>query len=130
MIAHSSPVTPGTRPGSLAGQSSSATFVTGVIGLAFNDFFESLFHSPVWTGVFLLCTSVILTTAEKLSRRTVAPAQMSIKQAVFIGLAQAWLSRQESHDPEPPSLRHSARGSTASRLRVSHSCFQHRSSCS
>jgi undecaprenyl-diphosphatase len=66
-----------------------ATFVTGVIGLAFNDFFESLFHSPAWTGFFLLCTSAILTTAERLSRRrTVAPAQMSIKQAVFIGLAQ------------------------------------------
>lgn len=65
------------------------TFVTGVIGLAFDDFFESLFHSPLWTGVFLLVTATFLTLAERLSRvPSHRPETMSLRQALFIGLAQ------------------------------------------
>ena len=66
------------------------TFVTGVIALLFNDFFESLFASPVYTGVLLLVTAVILTAAERLTHvRMERPERMSLGQALFIGLAQA-----------------------------------------
>ncbi len=66
-----------------------ATSVTGVIGLAFNDFFESLFERVVWVGVFLMITSVILVLAEKLTtKREHAPERMSWVQALGIGLAQ------------------------------------------
>lgn len=65
------------------------TFVTGVIGLAFDDFFESLFSQTVWVGVFLVCTAAILFAAEKLStQRLHAPERMSWPQALWIGLAQ------------------------------------------
>lgn len=65
------------------------TAVTGVIGLAFDDFFESLFHSPLWTGVFLLVTATFLTLAEKLSRvPSHRPETMTLRQALLIGLAQ------------------------------------------
>lgn len=74
----------------LAGLIVIGTFVTGAIGLAFDDFFESLFHSTIWVGLFLFATSAILVTAEKLSSvRTERPEQMGISQAVMIGLAQA-----------------------------------------
>lgn len=65
------------------------TFVTGVIGLAFDDFFESLFHSPLWTGVFLLVTATFLTLAERLSRvPSHRPETMTLRHALLIGLAQ------------------------------------------
>lgn len=65
------------------------TFVTGVIGLAFDDFFESLFAQTVWVGVFLIVTSLILVAAEKLStQRLHEPERMSWLQAVWVGLAQ------------------------------------------
>jgi undecaprenyl-diphosphatase len=66
------------------------TAVTGCIGLLFADFFESLFHSLASTGAFLLVTSFILVTAERLSRvherRT---EDMTLANALLIGLAQA-----------------------------------------
>jgi undecaprenyl-diphosphatase len=66
------------------------TFVTGVIGLAFDDFFESLFHSTLWTGVFLLVTATFLTLAEKLLHvRTEGLQKMRLRDALLIGLAQA-----------------------------------------
>jgi undecaprenyl-diphosphatase len=66
------------------------TFVTGAIGLAFDDFFESLFHSTAWVGLFLLVTSAILVAAEKLSSvRTERPEKMGVSHAIMIGLAQA-----------------------------------------
>ncbi len=66
------------------------TFVTGVIGLSFDDFFESLFSSVLWTGVFLLVTSVFLTFADRLAAmNTKRPESMTVAQAAFVGLAQA-----------------------------------------
>jgi undecaprenyl-diphosphatase len=66
-----------------------ATFVTGAIGLAFNDFFESLFAQVAWVGLFLMVTALILVLAEKLStKRGHAPERMTWLQACGIGLAQ------------------------------------------
>lgn len=66
-----------------------ATIPTGIIGLAFNDFFESLFTSITYVGVFLLVTAAFLALAERLSRKSLHdPATMGWKQAVAIGVAQ------------------------------------------
>ncbi len=65
------------------------TFVTGVVGLLFDDFFESLFHAPLWTGVFLVVTAAVLTSAQRLARARIAsPEAMSWSQALLVGLAQ------------------------------------------
>jgi undecaprenyl-diphosphatase len=66
------------------------TFVTGSIALLFNDFFESLFEAPIYAGGFLIVTAVILTSAEKLTHvRTDRAEDMNLRQALFVGLAQA-----------------------------------------
>lgn len=66
------------------------TGVTGAIGLAFDDLFESLFHEPLWTGVFLLVTAVLLTVSERLTHvRTPRPEGLRLHHALLIGLAQA-----------------------------------------
>ncbi len=66
-----------------------ATGVTGAIGLAGNDFFESLFESPAWVGVFLLVTATFLTIAERLSSKAGHDAaSMSWVRAALIGAAQ------------------------------------------
>lgn len=66
-----------------------ATFVTGVIGLAFDDFFSSFFSEILWIGVFLLCTSAILTLAEWLSTKATHSTEgMSFGRACLVGLAQ------------------------------------------
>lgn len=65
------------------------TVPTGLIGLAFDDLFESLFGAVGFVGVFLLVTAVVLTLAERLSvKRGHDPAQMHWWQAVLIGVAQ------------------------------------------
>jgi undecaprenyl-diphosphatase len=67
------------------------TFITGVIGLAFDDFFKSLFDRVIWVGLFLMVTSVILVVAERLStKRFDAPERMTWLQASLIGLAQGF----------------------------------------
>jgi undecaprenyl-diphosphatase len=65
------------------------TIPTGIIGLAFDDLFESMFGAVGFVGVFLLVTAVILTVAERLSRKTGHdPSAMRWWQAVLIGIAQ------------------------------------------
>lgn len=65
------------------------TIVTGVIAMLFNDFFESLFHEPLWTGLFLLVTASFLTLAEKLTHVSMErPERMTLRHALLIGLAQ------------------------------------------
>jgi len=65
------------------------TIPTGIIGLAFNDFFESLFHSVSAVGVFLLVTAAFLALSERLSRKTMHdPAGMRWMHAIWIGIAQ------------------------------------------
>ncbi|MBN2404846.1 MAG: undecaprenyl-diphosphate phosphatase [Coriobacteriia bacterium] len=66
-----------------------ATIPTGIIGLAFNDFFESIFSNVSYVGMFLLVTAVVLALAERLSRKTLHdPAKMGWGHAVAVGVAQ------------------------------------------
>jgi undecaprenyl-diphosphatase len=60
-----------------------------VLGFLFEDFFESLFGTPLAVGAFLLVTAVILALSEKLGRRIRSLAQLNMPDALLIGLAQA-----------------------------------------
>jgi undecaprenyl-diphosphatase len=65
------------------------TIPTAIIGLAFDDLFESLFTEVLFVGVFLLVSAVILTAAERLSRKDVHDtAHLRWWQAALIGVAQ------------------------------------------
>ncbi|MDO9556957.1 MAG: undecaprenyl-diphosphatase UppP [Coriobacteriia bacterium] len=66
-----------------------ATVPTGIIGLTFKDFFESLFSNVTYVGVFLLVTAAFLALAEKLSRKALHdPADMGFRHAIAVGVAQ------------------------------------------
>lgn len=61
-------------------------------GIFFDDFFETLFASPLTVGIFLLCTAAILAGSEQLMRRHQQGndlTDMSWRQAILIGLTQA-----------------------------------------
>ena len=60
-----------------------------VLGLALDDFFESLFASPVSVGGLLLITALILTLGERFGRRERDLNRMTLIDTLLIGLAQA-----------------------------------------
>lgn len=66
-----------------------ATIPTGVIGLTFRDTFESAFGRPVWIGVCLIVTGLLLGVLAICPRGRRGWKSMPIWQAVLIGLAQA-----------------------------------------
>jgi undecaprenyl-diphosphatase len=65
-----------------------ATFFTGIIGLGFKDFFESLFSSVRAVGGFLVLTGIVILAGEWLGRGRRKLEDMNIWDAVLIGLAQ------------------------------------------
>ncbi len=65
-----------------------ATIPAGVMGLLWQDQFEALFGSPRWVALFLLLTGVWLVIAERLGRRVKQVEQLTLWEALFIGLAQ------------------------------------------
>jgi undecaprenyl-diphosphatase len=86
-----------TRPGGrLAGTDSQlawwiiiGTIPAVILGYTFKDLFESLFGWPAAVGGFLLVTALILTLSERLGRRVRTVAQITLPDAILIGLAQA-----------------------------------------
>jgi len=66
-----------------------ATIPAGLFGLTVKDAVESAFSNPAMTGFFLLLTGTMLMFAERLGRRTRAIEQMTWKDALWIGVAQA-----------------------------------------
>ncbi|MEA3493765.1 MAG: undecaprenyl-diphosphate phosphatase [Candidatus Margulisiibacteriota bacterium] len=64
------------------------TIITGIIGIAFKDYFESLFSSVRATGGFLILTGVIIMLGEWLGKGKRDLGQMNIWDAILIGLAQ------------------------------------------
>jgi undecaprenyl-diphosphatase len=64
-----------------------------VLGLAFKDFFESLFSSPPAVGALLLVTALILVLGEQAGRRAHERgrdvSQMDLGDTLLVGLAQA-----------------------------------------
>lgn len=66
-----------------------ATIPAGVIGLVFQDFFETLFSSPRIVACFLLFTALILTLSERLGGQKKPAYEMQWYDALMVGLAQA-----------------------------------------
>jgi undecaprenyl-diphosphatase len=64
-----------------------------VLGLAFKDFFESLFSSPPAVGALLLVTALILVLGEQAGRRALERGrdvgQLTLVDTLLVGLAQA-----------------------------------------
>ena len=64
-----------------------------VLGLAFKDFFESLFSSPPAVGALLLVTALILVLGEQAGRRVRDRGrdvgQLTLVDTLLVGLAQA-----------------------------------------
>jgi undecaprenyl-diphosphatase len=58
------------------------------MGILFEDLFESLFGSPCWVALFLLVTGVWLVVAERLGRREKQAEQLTLGEALLIGVAQ------------------------------------------
>ena len=64
------------------------TIFTGILGLTFKDFFESLFSSVFAVGWFLLLTGLIIVLAEWIGKGKRKLEEMNCWDAVLIGLAQ------------------------------------------
>ena len=65
-----------------------ATIPTAIIGLLFEDFFESLYASVVSIAIGLIFTGLILMIAERMGKSKNGPMEMKWKHAIFIGCMQ------------------------------------------
>lgn len=65
------------------------TVPAAVIGFILEDFFEALFAAPLWVGVLLLVTGVLLTVGEKWGRRILEMQELTWLDAIIVGLGQA-----------------------------------------
>ena len=65
-----------------------ATIPTAIIGLLFEDFFESLYASIVSIALGLIFTGIILLVAERMGRSDKGPMEMKWRHAIFIGCMQ------------------------------------------
>ena len=61
-----------------------ATIPTGVIGILFNDFFDSLYNSVIPIGVGLIITGFLLILAERTGTSIRGIQQMNYRNALFI----------------------------------------------
>ena len=76
-----------------------ATIPVGILGLAFGDYFQSIFGKPQYSALFLTLNGLLLITAERLSRRDLTAElqdsdaeidrRVSAKTAVAIGFGQS-----------------------------------------
>ena len=60
-----------------------------VMGVLWEDFFESLFDSPRTVSLLLMVTGAILYFSERLGSQRKGPEQLRTLDAVFIGIAQS-----------------------------------------
>ena len=65
-----------------------ATIPTGVIGILFNDIFESFYLSLVAIGTGFIITGVLMFLAERISSANRGIEQMNFRNAIFIGILQ------------------------------------------
>ena len=65
-----------------------ATIPTAIIGLLFNDFFDSLYTSVIPIGVGLIITGFLLVFAERMGEGNRGIQQMNFRNAIFVGLVQ------------------------------------------
>jgi undecaprenyl-diphosphatase len=60
-----------------------------ILGYLLEDWFEALFGTPWAVSLLLIVTGALLVVSERLGRRVRSVGQMSVKDALLIGLAQA-----------------------------------------
>lgn len=65
------------------------TIPAGIAGLLFDDLVEQAFSTPLLIALFLLVTALLLFLAERLGGKTRGQTDMTFKDALLIGLAQA-----------------------------------------
>ena len=65
-----------------------ATIPTGIIGVLFGDFFDSLYTSVIPIGIGLIITGFLLIFAEKMGEGNRGVQQMNFRNAIFVGLVQ------------------------------------------
>jgi undecaprenyl-diphosphatase len=65
-----------------------ATVVTGVFGIVFKGFFETLFN-PIFSAITIGITGFILYFSDKISEKNLDISQLNINKSLMIGLAQA-----------------------------------------
>lgn len=65
-----------------------ATIPTGIIGILFNDFFNSLYNSVIPIGIGLIITGFLLILAERMGSASRSIQQMNYRNALFIGTVQ------------------------------------------
>lgn len=64
------------------------TIPTGIMGICFNDFFNSLYNSVIPIGVGLIITGFMLVIAERIGHANRGIEQMNYRNALFIGFVQ------------------------------------------
>lgn len=65
-----------------------ATIPTGIIGILFNDFFDSLYTSVVPIGIGLIITGCLLVAAEKMGDSNKGIKEMKYSNALIVGVVQ------------------------------------------
>ena len=65
-----------------------ATIPTGIIGILFNDLFDSLYNSIIPIGIGLIITGFLLVMAERMGASNRGIEQMNFRNALFIGTVQ------------------------------------------
>ena len=67
-----------------------ATIPTAIMGIAFKDFFGSLYLSLVAIGIGLIITGTILLIAERMGKNNKTVTEMKFRHALFIGVMQGF----------------------------------------
>jgi len=68
-----------------------STLITGIIGITFKDWIESIFHNPMFAAFMLLITGMILFIADTFEVNKIKNSgEMGWIRAVLIGLGQAF----------------------------------------
>ena len=65
------------------------TIPAAIVGYLLQDFFETLFSKPIIVAIFLLITSIVLWTSERIGAQNRTAEGMSWLDALLVGLAQA-----------------------------------------
>ena len=65
-----------------------ATIPTGIIGILFNDLFDSLYNSIIPIGIGLIITGFLLVMAERMGASNRGIEQMNFRNALLIGTVQ------------------------------------------
>ncbi|MCB5249925.1 MAG: undecaprenyl-diphosphate phosphatase [Candidatus Cloacimonadales bacterium] len=67
-----------------------ATFVTGVIGILFEDIIEKLFSNALYVAVLLIITGLILYISDKIKVGKLQVDELGFPRSLIIGLGQAF----------------------------------------